>query len=168
MNFYEKMLTVLLLFCAASAIGVESVPGVRGKAVKINGKYACLYDAKLKKFDFKKGMTVSFWVKGSKWSQEAGIIAGLGDTKISKRQDHPGTGFFFNSRIGGRKGAVLWAPKCFYAPLNKWVNVAFTYDTKTRLATAYDNGKPSTVWNVGNEYAGRKSYELSGTPRRGL
>ena len=168
MNFFGKMPALLLLFCAASAIAVESVPGVRGNGVKINGKKAYLYDAKLKRFDFKKGMTVSFWVKGFKWSQEAGIIAGLGDTKISKRQEHANTGFFFNSRIGNKKGAVLWAPACFKAPLNQWVNVAFTYDTRTRLATAYDNGKPSTVWNVGKEYAGRPNYQLSGMPRKGL
>ena len=168
MNKLTKIFS-LLLFCSAfGAYAVESVPGVRGNAVRINGDMAYLYDAKLKKFDFTKGMTLSFWVKGSKWVHQSGIISGLGDTQISKRYNHAGGSFYFNTLFGRKNGALLWAPQCFHAPLQKWVNIGVSYDTSTRIATAYFNGKKCALWNVGKEYPGRKSYVLSGNVRKAL
>lgn len=160
-----KITTLLwgvLLAASVTLRGVESVPGVRGKAVNLNGDLAYLCAPSLKPFDFTKGISVSFWIKGNVWTAEGGIISNIGDTIISKRFDSPGSGFYFNSRIGRKPGAILWAPKCFHAPLNKWVNIAFTYDTQTRRATSYCDGKPCTVWDVGKTYPGRASYQLSG------
>ena len=167
----KRVLSFLTLAFFASAVsvhGVESVPGVRGNAARIDGSVEFLQDSTFKRFDFKKGMSVSFWVKGYKWSQEAGIISGLGDTRISKRYATPEGSFYFNSMIGGKKAALLWAPKCFTAPLNKWVNIAFTYDTEKRISKAYFNGKECAVWDIGKEYPGRKFYEMSGRVPRGI
>ena len=78
-----KTATILfssLLLVSLTLQGVESVPGIRGKGAKIKGDLAYLCDTKMKPFDLKKGLTVSFWIKGAKWSHQAGIISGLGET----------------------------------------------------------------------------------------
>ena len=167
MKNYGKFLIGALILGAMTAGAVESVPGVRGRAVRIKGAEEYLSDPENKKFDFKAGISVSFWVKGNSWSQQAGIISGLGDTVISKRYASPYGSFYFNTRIGGHNAALLWAPKCFHAPLNKWVNIGLSYDTKTRITTGYFNGKKCAEWNVGKEYPTRNSYELRGVVTRG-
>ena len=156
------------LLLAVTLKSVESVPGIRGKGAKIKGDLAYLCDTKLKPFDFKKGLTVSFWIKGTRWSHQAGIISGLGDTNISKRYASADGSFYFNTLIGRKKAALLWVPKCFNAPLDKWVNVAFSYDTQSRISTAYVNGKKCAVWNVGKEYPNRATYQLAKHPRKTL
>ena len=162
MNIYGKILSGALILSAVAAGAVESVPGVRGQGARINGDAEYLFDAKNKGFDFKAGVSVSFWVKANTWSQQAGIIAGMGDTVISKRQKAEGGSFYFNTRIGGQGAALLWAPKSFKAPIGKWINIGVTYDTKTRIAKGYYNGKPCAEWNVGKEYPNRKTYQLGG------
>ena len=67
MKSYTKILALFLFGSSVSVNAVESVPGVRGQGVKINGDVAYLYDAAAKSFDFKKGVSVSFWIKGNKW-----------------------------------------------------------------------------------------------------
>ena len=168
MKFYSKMLALLLLGGSVSANALESVPGVRGQGVKINGDTAFLYDAAVKSFDFKKGLSVSFWIKGNKWVHQGGIISGLGETEISKRYDKDNGSFYFNTRIARKNASLLWAPECFHAPLNKWVNIAFSYDTQTRMTTAYFNGKKCAVWNVGKEYPNRNTYQLYEKTRKTL
>ena len=168
MKIYKKILLPALFLSAAAAFAVECVPGVRGNAARIRGDEAYLCDTKIKQFDFKKGLSVSFWVKGNTWTQLGGIISNLGDTNISKRYESAEGSFYFDSRIGGKPAALLWVPQCFTAPLGKWVNVAFTYDTQTRVATAYSNGKKCGVWDVGKQYPGRRSYQAQGKVHRGL
>ena len=160
MNIYGKILSGALILSAVAAGAVESVPGVRGNAARIKGEVEYLRDAKNKKFDFKAGVTVSFWVKANTWSQQAGIISGMGDTVISKRQKAEGGSFYFNTRIGGQGAALLWAPNSFKAPIGKWINIGVTYDTKTRIAVGYTNGKKCAVWDVGKEYPNRRTYQL--------
>ena len=158
-----KTATILfssLLLASLTLQGVESVPGIRGKGAKIKGDLAYLCDTKMKPFDLKKGLTVSFWIKGAKWSHQAGIISGLGETNISKRYASADGSFYFNSQFGRKKAALLWAPECFNAPCGKWVNVAFSYDTQSKITTAYFNGKQCAVWNVGKEYPHRATYQL--------
>ena len=162
MKTYGKILSGILILSALSAGAVEAVPGVRGQGARINGDAEYLFDAKNKSFDFKAGVSVSFWVKGNSWAHQAGIIGGLGDTVISKRYNSATGSFYFNTRMGGPKASLLWAPQCFRAPLNKWVNIGMTYDTKTRIAKGYYNGKKCAEWNVGKEYPNRKTYQLSG------
>ena len=75
-----KLTTVffgVLLAASVTLRGVESIPGVRGKAVNLNGDLAYLYAPSLKPFDFKKGMSVSFWIKGNIWTAEGGIISNI-------------------------------------------------------------------------------------------
>ena len=163
-----KLLSSFLLLSAFAANAVESVPGIRGNGAKIKGDEAYLYDKQLKKFDFKKGISVSFWVKGAKWSHQAGIITGIGETNISKRYDSSNGSFYFNTQINRKNAALLWAPECFSAPLNKWVHIALSYDTATRVTTAYFNGKKCALWNVGKEYPNRGNYELKETPSKAL
>ena len=167
MKNYGKFLIGTLILGAMTAGAVESVPGVRGRAVRIKGAEEYLVDPENKKFDFKAGISVSFWVKGNSWSQQAGIISGLGDTVISKRYASPYGSFYFNTRIGGHNAALLWAPKCFHAPLNKWVNIGLSYDTKTKITTGYFNGKKCAEWDVGKAYPTRSSYRLRDVVTRG-
>ena len=163
-----KITAALLLVWAIAAGAVESVPGIRGGAARLRGEQAYLADLKGKPFDFKKGLAVSFWVKGNTWTQLAGIISNLGDTNISKRYESADGSFYFDSRIGGKPAALLWVPKCFPAPLGKWVNVAFSYDTKTRVTTAYCNGRKCGSWDVGKQYPGRRFYQMQGKVYKAL
>ena len=168
MTLCEKLIFCALVFSAPAVQGVESVPGIRGLGAKINGDQAYLYDAKFKKFDFKKGMSVSFWVKAEKWTHQAGIISGLGDTNISKRYNTANGSFYFNTRLGRKSASLFWAPNSFHAPAGKWINAAISYDSQKRLTTAYLNGRKCAVWNVGKEYPNRKSYQLYEYPSKNL
>ena len=164
----HKIISGALVLSAVAASAVESVPGIRGKAAKINGDVAYLSDTSFKNFDFKKGISVSFWIKGNQWTHEAGIISGIGNTNISKRYNSATGSFYFNTLVGGKNAALLWAPECFAAPCGKWVNIAFSYDTQSRITTAYFNGKQCAVWNVGKEYPNRTTYEQNGKIRKAL
>lgn len=168
MKTYKKLLFCAFIFSIASTQGIESVPGIRGTGAKINGDRAYLYDAGFKKFDFKKGLSVSFWVKADKWTHQAGIISGLGDTHISKRYNTSTGSFYFNTRLGRKSATLFWDPKSFPAPVGKWVNIAISYDAQKRMTTAYLNGKKCAVWNVGKEYPNRKSYQLYEYPSKNL
>ena len=120
MKTYGKILSGILILSALSAGAVEAVPGVRGQGARINGDAEYLFDAKNKSFDFKAGVSVSFWVKGNSWAHQAGIIGGLGDTVISKRYNSATGSFYFNTRMGGPKASLLWA-----VPVSQWSNQIF-------------------------------------------
>ncbi len=159
MKFFCTMCVVAAMMAAAA---VESVPGVRGMAVKIDGRKAFLADPGSGDFNFTEGMTASLFFKADEWAQNATLIANAGTFGLRKRAKN-NKGFYFDGNIGGKPGtALLWNPELFPALPGRWVHIAVTYDNRTGIGTGYVNGRRTATRDVKSFLSGAQDYALRG------
>lgn len=144
----KKLALISAALLAGGAFAVESVPGVRGNAVRIDGRKAFLVDPENRPFDYSRGMTVGLFIRAEEWAQKASILTNAGSFSLTKRTKNT-KGFYFSGTIGGKPDcAVVWSPEKFPAPLNKWVHIAVAYDPTTGIGTGYVNGRKVADYDV--------------------
>jgi len=158
-----------ILLCAGACAlafnmaAAESIPGVHGNAVSIDGRKTYLADPSRKPFDYSKGCTVSVFFRAREWAQKSAIISNAGSFSFSKRLKQ-NRGFYVTGNVNNKRDAALiWSPEKFPGFPNKWYHMAFTYDPVKGLGQGFVNGKKVAEYNTAAALGNPKNLALRGT-----
>ena len=106
-----------ILLCASACAllfdlaALESIKGLRGNAVSIDGRKAYLVDCSRKPFDYSKGCTVSVAFRAREWAQGSALISNAGSFNFSKRLKN-NRGFYVTGTVNKkRSSALMWSPE---------------------------------------------------------
>ena len=157
------LLAALAGVMACPSPAVESIPGIRGNAVSIDGRRSYLIDNSRKPFDYRNGCTVSVCFRAREWAQGSAIVSNAGSFNFSKRLKN-NRGFYVTGTVNKkRNSALIWSPEKFPAFIGKWYVMAFTYDPVKGLGKGYVNGTKVAEYDTAKALGNPKNLALSGT-----
>lgn len=155
-----KKLLLLCLF-SLTLLALESVPGVRGNAVRFENIRDLLTKEKGLGLDLSQGLTVSLYCYAEdNWQHDAEIIGQGRVFSIRKRGIRSG-GFYFKGTVDGEERDIVWTPEKFPSPLRTWIHLAMTYDPEKGLGSGYFNGEFISSRDLKEAYPKVKDYSLA-------